>query len=397
MNQNPFPTCADAPNNYIGTASYTAKCPNGTEFQGGFEWLKTGNGIGKTISGLVLLRKTVSEWVFLAAHDASSVPRVSKITVSASGAVSSSAVSWASPPTDIESLFVYEGIMFAATGGGTLLKIALSVDETSISVVDSVGFGGVIDNEDCEGAFIHLIDGREILIVASRGSDASPSKIAWMELTTSPLYLVSLIGVTTFTAPFPAASNVRHVSDLRTDHAGNLFVSSASDPGDNGPFSSAVYHVGSLFMAGSDPSLGMIATPREIYRSTAHKIEAICLTPNDSLGMILGADDENFGGFIFAQGQRALGVPVGEPVTVTRQAWSHVSVQDAEAKARELARREAIAVLACRYVARDCVTPQCGYYFYAPVCAYGTGTTLALAADEARAAALAWAALYCPP
>ena len=398
MNQTQFPSCGSGRvTRYVGTATYTATCPNGGEYYGGFDWVKTGAGIGQTVSGIVLLRKTVSEWVFLVAHDANSVPRVSKVTISASGQVSSSAVSWSVPPTDIEAMFSYAGFIFAATSGGSLLKIGLSVDEQNILTLETVSFGGIIDSGNCEAAFIFNMDGREFLVAASRGSNSTASKISWVEISTSTLAITgSSFWSTTFTAPFPTLSDVRHVSDMRTDTAGNLFVSSASDPGDNGPFSSAVYHIGSFFMVDGNPSLGKMAIPREIYRSNSHKIEAIGATPNDSLGMILGADDENFGGFVFAQGQRVLGIPVGEPVTVTRQAWSLESVQDAERIARDLARKEAMAVMACRYVARDCATPQCGGYFYAPVCCYASGATPVLAADEARRLALEWAARYCP-
>ena len=396
MNQNPFPSCQPSCNNFVGTATYTAKCHNGTEFHGGFDWIKTGTGIEKTISGLVLLRKTVSGWVFLAAHDASSSPRLSRIEISNTGAVTSSDVEWSGPPIDIEALFVHQDNIFAASSSGTLYRIALDANEENVSTIDSVYFGAMISGANCEAAFIHETNGIFILVVASRGDDLTPSTIAWRRVVYPSLSLLGDTESITFSAPFPT-SNVRHVSDIRIDIDGNVFVSSASDPGDDGPFSSAVYHIGSMYAYDSFALIAKMQTPREAYRSTSHKVEAICLTPNDSLGMILGADDENSGGFIFIQGQRVTGIPVGDPVTITRQAWSSVSAEDAQNKARELARLEAVSVLACRYVARDCATPQCGNYFYAPVCCYGTGATASLAADKARADALAWAALYCPP
>ena len=393
--QSQFPNCGTPRQRFVATVSYTARCPNGSEYSGGFDWKKVGSDIFETVSGLLLLRKTVSGWVFLAAHDALSLPRLSLIQISNSGDVTSSGVDWSGPPVDIEALFVHRDDIFAASSAGTLYRLALSVDETSVSTIDSVYFGAMITG-DFEAAFIHEINGIWILVVASRGNDSTPSTIAWKRVSYPSLSILGATETSTFSAPFPTVSNVRHVSDLRVDIDGNLFVCSSSDPGDNGPFSSAVFHVGSFFMDGVNPALGMMDSPREVYRSDSHKIEAICMTPNDSLGMVVGADDENLGGFIFAQGQRVLGVPVGDPVTVTRQASSCVSLEDAERLARDLARKEAMAVMACRYVARDCVTPQCGYYFYAPVCCYGSGATPALAADAARADALAWAALYCP-
>ena len=48
-----------------------------------------------------------------------------------------------------------------------------------------------------------------------------------------------------FRTPWPQQS-ARHISDLRVDANGNVLVVSTSDPGDDGPFESAVYVAGTL-------------------------------------------------------------------------------------------------------------------------------------------------------
>ena len=96
-------------------------------------------------------------------------------------------------------------------------------------------------------------------------------------------------------APYPA-KDVRHASDARLTDSGALVVSSASDPGDDGPFDSAVYTAGRVSLSDSGAvTLSVDEDPEVLKKFEKHKVEALtCLPGSDKA--VLGTDDENEGG-----------------------------------------------------------------------------------------------------
>ena len=90
-----------------------------------------------------------------------------------------------------------------------------------------------------------------------------------------------------------------HISDLKVDPTGVLFISSAKDPGNDGSFESAVY-IADVF--NSDRNQIRFRQNSELvplYRFDEHKIEAIELVPGQTGGVIFGTDDENRGSSIY--------------------------------------------------------------------------------------------------
>jgi hypothetical protein len=76
---------------------------------------------------------------------------------------------------------------------------------------------------------------------------------------------------------------------------GHILVTSASDPGNNGPFDSAAYDVGTLSLSSSRVTFSL-HTPTELGRFSGHKIEGLaCAASGPDL---LGSDDENLGGAV---------------------------------------------------------------------------------------------------
>ncbi|WP_328990066.1 hypothetical protein OG394_27885 [Kribbella sp. NBC_01245] len=68
-----------------------------------------------------------------------------------------------------------------------------------------------------------------------------------------------------------------------------------ADPGDDGPFASAVHVIGRV---SAGPKLKLRTEARRIARYDGRKIEALtCLTPSCG-SMLLGTDDENLGGWL---------------------------------------------------------------------------------------------------
>jgi hypothetical protein len=86
---------------------------------------------------------------------------------------------------------------------------------------------------------------------------------------------------------------VRHISDLEITENHRVLVTSASDPGDDGPFDSAVYVAGRL---GPDGSLRLATS--ELTRYPGHKIEALTCLTRSCDRILYGTDDEAAGGAV---------------------------------------------------------------------------------------------------
>lgn len=139
----------------------------------------------------------------------------------------------------------------------------------------------------------------DVLVAAwgDRGAGTQSGRIYWgvFDLESPGM---TVAGTVEMRAPYPPPEDAttRHISDLRIARDGRLWLSSASDPGDRGPFESAVYEAGRFRVEGEairfDPSPS--PTPLHTYR---RKIEAIELTADESQ-FVLGTDDEASGGAI---------------------------------------------------------------------------------------------------
>ena len=95
-------------------------------------------------------------------------------------------------------------------------------------------------------------------------------------------------------APWPT-EHTRHISDLRLLSDATILAASAADPGDDGPFSGAVYIARTLQPAADRVELITAQPATRLFTTTAHKIEAIELVPGADGGLLIGSDDENLG------------------------------------------------------------------------------------------------------
>ncbi|MGK7930263.1 MAG: hypothetical protein AB4041_02360, partial [Microcystaceae cyanobacterium] len=98
--------------------------------------------------------------------------------------------------------------------------------------------------------------------------------------------------------PWPE-KNVRHVSDLKIDPSGAIFISSAMDTGDDGPFASAFYLAGTLQVQSDQTSLIRSENPVPLLRFHYQKVEAFEFLRGENGGLIFGTDDENFGASVY--------------------------------------------------------------------------------------------------
>ncbi|MFI9456772.1 hypothetical protein [Amycolatopsis sp. NPDC052450] len=146
-------------------------------------------------------------------------------------------------------------------------------------------------DDNYEGFALKKVNDRLFAIWADRGQDARPATLYSAEFSVSKLSFKKPKSVP-FRVPYPA-TDVRHTSDVEITADDRVLVSAASDPGDEGPFDSAVYAAGVLR---SDGSIALSPVPAKIGDFPGHKIEALTCLSRSCGSLLYGTDDEAAGG-----------------------------------------------------------------------------------------------------
>lgn len=99
---------------------------------------------------------------------------------------------------------------------------------------------------------------------------------------------------------FPRELLDHEVSFSSNPPSGAIFITSASDPGNDGPFASAVYFAGTFNINNSQkitfaPSRAMT----RLFTFDYHKVEGFEFVPGADGGIAFGTDDENLGAAIY--------------------------------------------------------------------------------------------------
>jgi hypothetical protein len=247
-------------------------------------WFQVGAGSVNNISGLAA---APGGWVAIRDNKTATQNRIALID----DAGHATSLAWPGAlPTDLESIDQIPGVTggyaaLASTGQGYLLQISgTTVTRTGTFVIPNAKSG-------IEAFALTTISASTVAVWATRGSTAAPAKVsaATFNLATDVFGKVVTGKVT---VPYPTTS-VRPVSDLKVI-GGRLVISSASDPGNSGPFTSALYDVGTVGLNGAKAVLGL-TTPVSLGQFAGHKIEGIACSGAQGL---LGSDDEKGGGWI---------------------------------------------------------------------------------------------------
>lgn len=156
--------------------------------------------------------------------------------------------------------------------------------------------------EEVEGsACIATKDGRLILILGERGGtkatptgrlrwgemdlDATQPQLHWPEAQKLALKAIPGLGV-----------GWRGCSDLHIDEMGNLWAAAALDGGDEGPFHSAIRHVGQVTPDNPDAPISLLDTPETVATLTGIKVEGLADASREGARFTIATDDESFGG-----------------------------------------------------------------------------------------------------
>ncbi|WP_181764491.1 hypothetical protein [Streptomyces albidus (ex Kaewkla and Franco 2022)] len=212
-------------------------------------------------------------------------------------------------PSDLESLDNVpgeQGGYLAVASSGTAYH--LQVADGAAKVVDTFTLPALESGDEIENlalgappasAGATAQEGKLVAVWGDRGEDDRPGMLhaAPVSFDSAGKAEFGEVQSAEVRAPYPT-EKVRHASDTKITKSGALLVSSASDPGDDGPFDSAVYTAGRVTLSDSGAvTLSVAKDPEALKNFEGHKIESLaCLPGSDDA--VLGTDDENDGGSV---------------------------------------------------------------------------------------------------
>lgn len=274
------------------------------------DWRPVRGGKLYGISGIALVEQQKDTQDFLIVHDnkGKNQPRIAIITLEGKQQPQYFPLEWPSDialPIDLEAITSVPGkpqtdfITLASVGKAYYIQ--LDASKKNISVIKEFNLPAVPKRSNFEGFSLQEIDNQLVVMWGHRGAGKQPAIMYWgiMDLETSQ---ITLAGSTPLQVPFPS-NNVRHISDIKIDPTGVVYITSASDAGDDGPFQSAVYIAGSVGFNGNNIVWRQNTEFTPLHRSHYRKIEGIELIPGAKGGVILGTDDENLGSSVYIMGK----------------------------------------------------------------------------------------------
>jgi len=272
------------------------------------EWQPVRGGIPFGISGIALLGQQNNSLDFLIVHDnkQKNQGRLATISLKGKNTPEYFPLNWQNNialPIDLEALTSVprsSNSFIALASSGKAYYLKFQPANKTISVMKEFNLSGIPPESNFEAFALQDIDNKLVAVWAHRGEGEQPATIYWGTLDLTK-YQISTLGSANFQVPFPS-EKVRHISDLKIDSAGIVYVTSASDAGDDGPFQSAVYVAGYVGWRGNKLVWRQSQQLVPLYRSNYHKIEGMELVPGTTGGLIVGTDDENFGSYVYMVG-----------------------------------------------------------------------------------------------
>jgi hypothetical protein len=269
------------------------------------QWRPVRGGILYGISGMALVGQDASgRATFLVVHDNKEADEGRAALISITGAQQPEYVPLTWPkdklPKDLEGLTAVPGQRLhymALASAGRVYHIRLNEARQAIEVLKVFDLPNVPPGSNFESLVLQQFGAQMLAAWVHRGEHDDPGVLYWglINLSTD---VITHVHSTRIVVPW-GAENVRHVSDLKVDAAGVVYAASAADPGNDGPFSSAVYVAGAFQSAGGEFGFKPVPVFTRLWQFPYHKIEALELVPGAAGGIILGTDDENMGSSVY--------------------------------------------------------------------------------------------------
>lgn len=273
------------------------------------EWHSIGNSREINISGMALVENSAQQTVLIVVHDnkKKKQKRAGIIKIANGNKPLYMPLEWNSNdlPVDLEAITAIvdkPNNFMALTSAGKIYYLELEQNNNSVRVINSFNAPSIPANSNFEGFTLQKIGNTQIAIWAERGEDTKPATIFWskFDLTT---HTFTEINSTQLKVAYPN-TNVRHISDLKADSSGKMYISAAADAGNDGPFASAVYFAGNFNLNNSQIIWNQSAELPRIFSIENRKIEAFEIIPGAQEKMIFGTDDENLGSAIYVDWQK---------------------------------------------------------------------------------------------
>ncbi len=272
----------------------------------GDAWEKIKDGKQAGISGVDRIGTDKAGRTFLIIHDNKKAKqqKLAILRVQKNKKTQYTPIAWpraAQQPVDLEAVCSVPGKrsneFLAATSSGDVFHLRLAQDKLSVEVLKQFRYPDR-KGKNFEGLDLYRQGTALVAVWAHRGKGRSSAILFWglLDLASGRF---SNVGSKKLHVPWPAGENTRSVSDLKIDMNGGVYVSAASDPGDDGPFDSALYSVGRVVTSGGRKlAFRMWRQPKEVKRLPKHKVEAIVLLRDRPPVFLVGTDDENRGSSI---------------------------------------------------------------------------------------------------
>jgi hypothetical protein len=154
--------------------------------------------------------------------------------------------------------------------------------------------------ENIEGSAVARLGDRLIFICAERGDGKLNSEVYWTDLQLDPLRF-GTFRKTSFKSVGFAGKNKRPVSAIDIDASGRIYVASAYDPDDNGPFTSVIWRAGHI-RADRNKRVRLVFHMKPLKLATLDglKVESLAVREGKegTIELFAGMDDEYYGGAV---------------------------------------------------------------------------------------------------
>ncbi len=275
------------------------------------DWLPVRGGFFFGISGIALVEQQNDTLEFLIVHDnkQKNQGRLAIVSIEGKKQPEYFPIDWPSDtelPIDLEAITSVPGKnnteFIALASFGKAYHLQLDAAKKTVAVIKEFNLPAVPKGSNFEGFSLQNIDNKLVAMWGHRGAGEQPGIMYWGMFDLAK-YQITLAGSRELQVPFPS-ENVRHISDIKIDPTGVVYITSASDAGDDGPFQSAVYIAGSLGFNSNNIVWRQNTEFAPLHRSLYRKIEGIEVVPGADGGVILGTDDENLGSYVYIMGRR---------------------------------------------------------------------------------------------
>lgn len=270
------------------------------------QWRPVSGARRDNISGMALLEHANSKTSFLIVNDNKKKTdnHAAIVLVEATRAAPKyTALRWLGDdiPVDLEAVSAIPDAannFMALTAAGRVYHFEINRADNSVKTVKSFDVPQIPADCDYEGFALQKINNVLIAVWADRGLDAKPAQLFWSRFDLQA-HAFAQVDSTTLKVPFPSG-NTRHISDVKVDSSGAVFITSASDPGNDGPFTSAFYFAGTFNLCNPQRITFIQSSAlTRLFTFDYHKVEAFEFVPGADGGAAFGTDDENLGAAIY--------------------------------------------------------------------------------------------------